>query len=305
MNTFPQLQPLDISDREALLSHIPSRGFLSCEFSFVNLFLWGDSYPVAWGIWQNKLILHSVSQDYLFLPEHENCSPEELTELSRKAMEKGESGNIFFIKKDYVESFKSSLDSFFVLEPRRDYADYIYRAENLAHLKGSKLSKRRNQINQFYKHNRHVRCIPLHPKLYAEYTPLLERWSRVKETYEASQIAEEEKALCRAFRFYEELELRGLVLYADKHVVGISFFSKCNEDFGLVHFEKADIRYKGAYQVINKETAKVLENQCPFINREQDLGIPGLRHAKESYLPEHLLEFYFLYPKQASSATFS
>lgn len=291
------LHPLNIADKETFLPYIPSRGLLSCEFSFVNLFLWGDSYPIEWGIWQNKLILYSVSQDYLFLPDHENCSPEELKELSRKAQEEGKRGDIFFLKKDYIEPLKSFLEPFFVLEYRRDYADYIYSAENLAHLKGSKFSKRRNQINQFYKHNRHVRCIPLHPELYAEYAPLLERWSRGKNTYEASQIAEEKKALCRAFRFYEELELQGLVLYADNHVAGLSFFSKGNEDFGLVHFEKADIRYKGAYQVINKETAKVLENQCPFINREQDLGIPGLRHAKESYFPEHLLEVCFLYAK--------
>ncbi len=289
---------LEIDHKNVFLEHLPPRGFLSCEYSFVNLFLWGDSYPVEWGLWREKLVLYSLPQDYLFLPGHENCTPEELEDLSRIAREEGKSGNIFFLKEDYVASRKSLLENHFILEYRRDYADYIYRSEKLAHLKGAKLAKRRNQINQFYKNNRHVRCISLHPELYAEYTPLLERWSRGKKTYEASQIAEERKALCRAFRFYEVLGLQGLVLYAENHVAGISLFSKCNDDFGLVHFEKADIRYSGAYQVINKEVAKILETQCPYINREQDLGIPGLRHAKESYLPDHLLGTYFLYPKK-------
>ena len=294
MSSSLSLKPLEIEDKEAFLGYFPSQGLLSCENSFVNLFLWGDSYPIKWGVWQERLVLYS---EYLFLPEHQKCSPQELDELSRKAREGGRSGNIFFVNGEYVASQQALLEKYFTLEYRRDYADYIYKAERLAHLKGAKLAKRRNQINQFYKKNRHVRCIPLHPELYGEYTPLLERWSRGKKTYEASQIGEEKKALCLAFRYYKELELQGLVLYAGNHVAGLSLFSKCNEDFGLVHFEKADIHYTGAYQVINKETAKILEPQCTYINREQDLGIPGLRHAKESYLPDYLLETFFLYPK--------
>ncbi len=292
------LKPLEIEDRKTFLEHFPSRGLLSCEYSFVNLFLWGDSYPVEWGLWQGKLLLRSLPQDYLFLPEHRNCSVEELKELSQTARSEGWSGAIFFLDETYAKLQQPALEKHFTLEYSREYADYIYRAEHLAHLKGAGLAKRRNQINQFYKKNRHVRCIPLHPELYSEYTPLLERWSRGKKTYEAAQIEQEKKAICRAFRYYKELELQGLVLYADNYVVGISLFSRCNEDFGLVHFEKADIRYTGAYQVINKETAKILEQQCPYINREQDLGIPGLRHAKESYLPDHLLGTCFLYPKE-------
>ncbi len=297
MSPSLSLKPLEIGDKKVFLEHFPSQGLLSCEYSFVNLFLWGESYPVEWGVWHNKLILYSPYQECLFLPEHEKCSPQELDELSRKAREEGRSGNVFFVNREYAASQEALLERYFTLENRRDYADYMYKSEHLAHLKGGKLSKRRNQINQFYRKNRHVRCIPLHPELYSEYTPLLERWSRGKKTYEASQIGEEKKAICRAFRHYRELGLQGLVLYAGNHVVGIALFSKCNEDFGLVHFEKADIRYTGAYQVINKETAKILERQCSYINREQDLGIPGLRHAKESYLPEFLLETCFLYPK--------
>ncbi|HOO62544.1 MAG TPA: phosphatidylglycerol lysyltransferase domain-containing protein [Synergistaceae bacterium] len=298
MSSSPEFQPLRISHKEIIQKYLPSQGLLFCEFSFVNLFLWGDSYPVEWAIWKEKLVLYSTSQGYLFLPEHESCSPEELRELSQVTQENGRSGNIFFLRRDYAEPRRNLLEPFFIMENQRDYADYIYESPALAHLKGSKFAKRRNQINQFYKQNRHVKCIPLHPELYEEYKPLLKRWSRGKDTYEISQIEEERKALCRAFTFYKDLELQGLVLYADNHVAGLSLFSKCNEDFGLVHFEKADVRYKGAYQVINKETAKILEKQCPYINREQDLGIPGLRHAKESYLPYRLLETSFLYPRK-------
>ncbi len=264
----------------------------------MNLFLWQDSYPIKWCFWKDWLVLASVAQDYLFFPHHGTMSPQELTELSRLARKEGKGGNVFFVNQTYVEEHRAELEGYFSCTYRQDYSDYIYKTETLAHLGGTKLAKRRNQINQFYRQVRHPRCMPLRPERYEEYASLLERWNRGKDPNHARRIAEERKALSRAFEFYDALGLQGRVLFGDHHVLGLSLFSVLNDDCGIVHFEKADVRYKGAYQVINKEVARVFETQhIPFVNREQDLGIPGLRHTKESYMPEHFLGTYFLYPR--------
>jgi hypothetical protein len=102
-------------------------------------------------------------------------------------------------------------------------------------------------------------------------------------------LTEEFQALNRAFKFFEDLHLEGLMLLVNDQPVAFSIFSRLNPTTYDIHFEKADLAIKGAAQMINHETAKCLTNKCDYINREQDLGIPGLRQAKLSYDPDGIL----------------
>ena len=98
----------------------------------------------------------------------------------------------------------------------------------------------------------------------------------------------------KAFANFGELELQGLKIAQGRDLVAFSVFSRLSSNMADVHFEKFDPLIKGASQMIKWETAKFLAGKYKYINREQDLGIEGLRQAKRSYSPEYILSAYFL-----------
>jgi len=105
-------------------------------------------------------------------------------------------------------------------------------------------------------------------------------------------------ALRRAFELFDDLEGEGLVVLVDGRVVAFSIFSRHIDGTCLVNFEKADHGMSGLSQYLNRVTAeRLLGKGCLFVNREQDLGIPGLRKSKRSYDPDFLLENYSLIPR--------
>ena len=114
----------------------------------------------------------------------------------------------------------------------------------------------------------------------------LEKWCQDK-SCDVVSYAYEAEALRTGCRHFRELEMGGLILFVEKRAAAFSVFNRQNENTALVHFEKYDREKKGAGQAINWETAKHLKDQYEFLNREQDLGIEGLRRAKESYMPEY------------------
>ena len=90
--------------------------------------------------------------------------------------------------------------------------------------------------------------------------------------------------------YFKELDLIGGAIQVNNQIIAFAIGAPINHNTFSVHIEKADINYKGAYAVINKELASHLPNNYIYINREEDLGIPGLRQAKLSYNPIKLLE---------------
>ena len=104
----------------------------------------------------------------------------------------------------------------------------------------------------------------------------------------------ESKAIGRAIEYFDDLKLEALGLFSSNRLEAYSVFSRFCNDTCLVHFEKSNPEQKGAFQTINHETAKYLKDKCLFINREQDLGLPGLRKAKQSYHPDFMISTYML-----------
>jgi hypothetical protein len=173
-------------------------------------------------------------------------------------------------------------------------AEYIHLSERLVKLSGRKLSKKKNHISQFY-------------KKYSNVKKEIITSENIKKCIELSELnavegnqnhSEEILALKKAAENFEILELDGMMLYVGSKCVAFSIFSKHIDGSCLIHFEKSDYTYKGASQVINKVTAEYLVEKyhCRYINREQDLGVEGLRKNKLSYDPDVLLENYFLVP---------
>jgi hypothetical protein len=173
----------------------------------------------------------------------------------------------------------------FQVVANRDSANYVYRTQDLAALAGSRYAKKRNLVQQATRIYA-WRIEPLGPQHSKE---CLEVGDDIAAKRTTLTLQQESQALAAAIRDFAALGLRGLLLRIDDRPAAFSIYDRLNPTTALVLFERALRDKKGLYQVINQETARAIAAQgLTFINREEDLGDPGLRRAKLSYHPVRL-----------------
>lgn len=174
----------------------------------------------------------------------------------------------------------------------RDYADYIYLRSDLATLKGKKFQAKRNHINRFRNSYPNYEYTPITPDRIKECMELEAEWCKVNNCDQQEGTGNERRALIYALHNFEALGLTGGILHVDGKIVAFTFGMPINKDTFGVHVEKADTSIDGAYAMINYEFSSRIPEQYTYINREEDLGIEGLRKAKLSYQPTIILEKY-------------
>ena len=289
MKKIPECHP------EAMRRALAAADFPSCEYSYANLRMWAEAFQTRAGVFHGQMYFHMSNIDELLFPCGESLpSAEELHAVSEVMKAAGYSGTIAHTPQAALAL--PGLDRFFRAEPMDDGNDeYIYKTETLAGLHGSKLSKKRNLISQFERLYSPYEVKEITPDDFDTIRKLNEEWRR--EHTDSQSLEKELSAINAAFENYRELGLHGLSLLSGGNIEAFAIFSPINSDSWTVHFEKARSDCKGAAQVINQRTAQYLLGRCEYINREQDLGIPGLRQAKQSYLPDRMLKDFLLIPK--------
>ncbi|WP_297647726.1 phosphatidylglycerol lysyltransferase domain-containing protein [uncultured Treponema sp.] len=181
----------------------------------------------------------------------------------------------------------------------RNDSDYIYLAKNLAELPGQKFHKKKNHIARFmrlYENRWEFRTFPQNDIaddiIYIEEKWLDEKSSSIGNADHALLL--EKKSITSAVEFHSALNIRGGVLYVDKKPAAMTLASPVSSQVLDIHFEKAlsDYAADGAYSVVNnlfaKESKKFL-----YLNREEDMGVEGLRKAKLSYRPDIILDKFY------------
>ena len=287
MLNFRELQITDRPVLSALYSGAKGHG---CEYSFTGMFLWGrqqiafvDDVPLffcRFGDW--------YTYQYPF------TTPELIPYLLDDAKERGLTFRLFGLTAEEVQALEETYPNRFSYTAVRDSADYVYRIERLADLTGKKLQAKRNHCNRFEAAYPDYRVIPLTTELLPRCRDFTERWydahteGGAEEDYVGERIA-----IARAFDNFEALHLEGILLETSDGMVAFSMGSHIRPDTFDVHFEKALAEVNGAYPMVNREFARLLHARYPelrWLNREDDMGIEGLRRAKESYFPDVLLE---------------
>ena len=277
----------------AYLMHCHNRG---CEYSFVNLFLWGRQkaaflrdhlvlfsqfdrrmvYPFPVGDGDKRAVLDTIIAD-----AHERGIPCYLSSLT--------AADCDLLETLYPGQFRFHSD--------RDSFDYIYAIDDLADLKGRKFQKKRNFVNRFLEEHPNVQILPLDEKTRAPAFCMLQNWYANRLKMDPNQDFHLEKlATERAFAFQQQLGLEGVVMVDNGEILAFSMGSFLTDDTFDVHFEKAREDVQGAYNAINQAFARHLREKYPqlkWLNREDDMGLEGLRKAKLSYNPDHLCEKYW------------
>ena len=207
------------------------------------------------------------------------------------AKERGGKLRLRGVTQDRREELERLYPGKFTFTPYRDSFDYIYTVEELTELHGKKLQAKRNHCNRFEIDHPDFRTEPVTPENLCRCREMVSKWYEIHEWNE--QIEQEKTAIARAFDCFETASMDGLMLIENDEVIAFSMGARMNEKYYDVCFEKAYSAINGAYAMINREFSRWISQKYPeleFLNREDDMGEPGLRKAKESYQPTVLLE---------------
>ncbi|MBD3215545.1 MAG: DUF2156 domain-containing protein [Candidatus Lokiarchaeota archaeon] len=177
--------------------------------------------------------------------------------------------------------------------------DYVYDKEDLIALEGNKYRSKRRLLEKFleqYDYEFHL----VSEEWIDKCRSLQNKWCIINECQSNEDLEQEQIAIDRFMDHYAALDYNGGLLLVDGKPAGYTFGEMLNEDTNVIHIEKAHTYYEGSYQAINNMfLQKCCEENANFVNREQDLGVPGLRKAKQSYHPKYMVKKYVVYQKQA------
>lgn len=289
-------QIIRIEDKKNYQPALCCAGQRGCEYSFTNLFLWGRQriafldgnisvfsqfdrksvylFPIGCGDLRKTVdaIIHDASVRDI---------PCRLTGLT------GDDCRLLYTL--YPGRFRFHTD--------RNSFDYIYSIGDLAELPGRKYQKKRNHLNRFLQNYPDAKAEPISDENVQEVWEMVQNWYTLRLQEDPTRdFLMEQAAIRKALQNREMLELEGLALRVEGSIAAMTLGSRLSQDTFDIHFEKALDTYDGAYAMINREFARYLKEKYPeilWLNREDDMGIEGLRKAKLSYYPARMLEKYW------------
>ena len=295
MIDFQKLTPAQREQYNEILFSCPPRG---CEYSFANLSLWGLQ-KVAFLHGCVAFFSHFFGRSVYPYPIGNGDRKAVIEEILKDAKERGLPCRITGITDDDRAELEEWFPGKFLLKATRDDSDYVYAIDDLADLKGRKYQKKRNHANRFRAEHPDYKVVPLTPCNMVLAQHMINDWyvSRLKEDPEGDYMLEN-IALAKACRFYENLGMDGILLMEDNRVLAVTMGSPLATDTFDIHFEKAREEVDGAYTAVNQEFARYLRLKYPevrYLNREDDMGLEGLRKAKLSYHPHHMIDKHKAY----------
>lgn len=281
---FPASRPLDIQDKMILDPVFDLLQPRISEFSFAGLFLFRKAHDYRLTRINESLVVLGKGYDggEYFLPPLNGDIKAALDQLFEEEKE------LYGADEEFAERYLSGRG--LNLTEDRDSFDYLYLRDDLATLPGNRYHKKKNRINYFTaRHNHEIAS--LSSSHFNQCLTLLEEWHKAAGG-DSPSLAFEVESTAEALKQFEELNLQGIVVTVDGTVSGFVIGERLNQETAVCHFEKAYPFMEGVPQLLNREFAARLFTDCRYLNREQDLGEPGLRNAKLGYHPLELVKKY-------------
>ena len=277
---------LTLSDREAMQAVTLPSGRRNCNYTFANLVGWQFWYDTEVCVLENAVVLrYTLDGQRAYMV----CTSEALSSELIEALFDDSNGDLTLMGLEDSQVAQLQTSHLFSVEPDRDQYDYIYRRTDLATLHGKHLDAKRNHINRFRAEHPDFEYRPLTPESFDECRRLTEIWQEDKAA--SDTIDAEHRVMETIFSNWNALGMTGGSIFVDGRMVAFTYGSAVTTDTLDVCVEKADRHVEGAFAIINQQFAEHLPEQYIYLNREEDMGIPGLRQAKLSYHPEILLTY--------------
>ena len=282
---YPDTRPLTLADRPWLTGLCRARQPVIAEFSFANLFLFRRIHQYRLTSVADAPVLLGTGYDgaHYFLPPLAGKRSAAARQLLAAGL------TLFGADDRFLAELAPAAD--WQVEADRDNFDYLYRRSDLADLPGKAFHKKKNRINYFTA--RHQFTVEVFgPQHRDGALALLAEWQRVHAAEESRSLAAEIEATKEGIELAGELGLQGVTIMVAGQVAAFAMGEQLSDDTFVCHFEKAAPFSEGLAQLVNREFCRSLPPECAYVNREQDLGIGGLREAKTSYHPVELVRKY-------------
>ncbi len=298
--SFIDFHPVTLTDRAEVQRRVHGTECRNCDLNFMNLMSWRFRYDTEVAFHGNWLLFRFKADGHLayLAPVGKGDWSDVMGDLLNDAQQAGQPFLMLGVCENTLTFLNDAMPGYFYAEADRAYTDYIYKRQALATLAGKHLQSKRNHYNRFKRLYQDYEFAALSPSSFEECLFLDEQWNGTKDDSHASYTHEDERrSLSYVLGHWDELGGSGGVLRIDGKLVAFTYGAPINYDTFGVCFEKADTNYEGAYAAINCEFARTLPECYVYLNREEDLGIEGLRKAKLSYRPEFLLHKYTVMAK--------
>lgn len=291
MLTQDSFRPVTLEDRDFFTRHYGHYPQAHSDNMFTNMVCWNHYLHYQYAMISGNLLLASTIDGVTrFRPPIGPRNPELFRMLVRLAFEVSDDEPVILLDPDTAQ-WAREISPELQIVPDRNHFEYVYHSSDLADLPGKPYLNIRHQVNKFRRNGRYT-VEPINPDNREEVKRFLIRWFAWKGCEGDPVLAHEKEAMFFAIDHFDELGLSGLTIRVHDKIGAMVLYEALNADTILVHFEKGMPDYEGIYKKINAETAALLKDRFPFINRESDLGVAGLREAKMRYHPHHMVEVY-------------
>ena len=285
-------RPVTAADADLLRSFTMESKCMNCDLNVANLCSWQFLYHTEYAVVEGFLVLRFVLDGHVtyMKPIGKGDLRRVLELLMADARTLGDAFRMACVCPCAQGMMDESMPGAFAYTINRDKSDYLYLREKLVTLSGKKLQPKRNHISKFKRSYPNYEYRPLTPELVPDCIRLGEEWCRTNDSRMQYAMQAEQRMIAYALSHIDELHIVGGALFVEDKMVAFTFGARINAEAFDVCVEKADTDYEGAYAMINNEFVSRLPEDIVYINREEDLGLEGLRKAKLSYYPDLILD---------------
>lgn len=292
-----EFKPFRIEDKARIDSYFVVHHYEQIDCTFNTLFLWQDAYQTSWAEQDGILFVRAgTGKDTFFMPPFAKEEENFVHGLALIHEEYDKLGLPFRLKSAsfwVTEQIERLVPGKYDFIEDRDNEEYIYRTEDMIRLPGKKLRMKKNHLNGFLRQYADYQYEAITKENLEDAKAGIHDWF-----LRHGDIEEEEQAIKRCFDHWDALGVKGAVIRIYGKVEAFTNGDSINEKMAHIIFEKANPEIRGLYQAINRDFLIHEFADTEFVNREEDLGLPGLREAKMGYHPDHLTEKYDVVLKQ-------
>ncbi|HHZ02109.1 MAG TPA: DUF2156 domain-containing protein [Tissierellia bacterium] len=286
-----------LDDKEWINEKLKESNFPGCHQNFGNMFSWSSIYNTHVAQINDFLVVRETvnEEDVFFYPAGKGDRKPVIEEIIKYSEDNGNRCIITGLTLEDMEELNQMFPEKFVYEELRDAFDYVYLLEKMVTLKGKKLHRKRNHINAFKKNITNWTFETITQDNLEECWEMNKKWCIETGCKDDIELNNENCATKMFLLHFSELDLDGGLIRVDGEVVAYTLGEVLNSDTYVIHIEKAFRDIQGAYPMINREFAEWIQKTYPhivYINREEDMGMDGLRKAKQSYYPIKMIEKY-------------
>lgn len=288
---------IDIAHKEIFDRVLHQEPSETSELNFTNLFIWRHRNHPVWLEWKGCLMIvlrPSGNTPFGLPPMGPGNKGEALEVLFAELGKLSPEPRVCRVGEAFVNRYvdRERYDAFF----DRDNSDYVYMTADLIELSGRKYHRKKNHLNRFLKsypfEYRHMDI-----ELVECFLDMQEKWCEIKECVNNPELLSEDYAVYEALTHFEALDYHGAAIEIGSRIEAFSLGEILNPHTAVIHIEKANPDIPGLYVAMNQLFCRNAWSEIEYVNREQDLGIAGLRKAKESYFPHHMVNKYTIVPK--------